>query len=89
MGRRQISTREVVRYLVGVDVNEIMSTTRFAAAEELKKRIQARADELKLGVHILFVGLQDVHPPVEVGEAYERVVGAKQKREADILKAKS
>ncbi len=86
---KQISTREVVRYLVGVDVNEIMSTARFSAAEELKRRIQFRADELKLGVKILFVGLQDVHPPVQVGEAYERVVGAKQKREADILRAKA
>jgi regulator of protease activity HflC (stomatin/prohibitin superfamily) len=84
---KQLATREVVRYLVGVDVNEIMSTARFTAAEELKRRIQERADELKLGVKILFVGLQDVHPPIQVGEAYEKVVGAKQKREADILRA--
>jgi regulator of protease activity HflC (stomatin/prohibitin superfamily) len=72
-----------------VDVNDIMSVGRFAAAEELQKRIQARADELKLGVRILFVGLQDVHPPVRVGAAYEKFVGAKQKREADILKAQA
>ncbi len=86
---KQLATREVVRYLVGVDVNEIMSTARFTAAEELKRRIQQRADELKLGVKILFVGLQDVHPPIQVGEAYEKVVGAKQKREADILRARA
>jgi regulator of protease activity HflC (stomatin/prohibitin superfamily) len=86
---KQVATREVVRYLVGVDVNEIMSTARFAAAEELQRRIQARADELRLGVKILFVGLQDVHPPVQVGEAYEKVVGAKQRREADILRAQA
>lgn len=86
---KQMATREVVRYLVGVDVNEIMSTARFATARELQRRIQARADELKLGVKILFVGLQDVHPPVQVGEAYEKVVGAKQKREADILRAQA
>ncbi|HXJ55674.1 MAG TPA: protease modulator HflK [Verrucomicrobiae bacterium] len=86
---KELATREVVRYLVGVDVNDIMSVGRFAAAEELQKRIQARADELKLGVRILFVGLQDVHPPVRVGAAYEKFVGAKQKREADILKAQA
>ncbi len=86
---KQIASREVVRYLVGVDVNDIMSTARFETAEELKRRIQARADELQLGVKILFVGLQDVHPPVEVGEAYERVVGAKQRREAEILRAQA
>ena len=86
---KQLATRETVRYLVGVDVNEIMSTARFAAGEELKRRIQERADALKLGVKILFVGLQDVHPPIQVGEAYEKVVGAKQKREADILRARA
>jgi regulator of protease activity HflC (stomatin/prohibitin superfamily) len=86
---KQIATREVVRYLVGVDVNEIMSTARFTSGEELRRRIQARADELKLGARILFVGLQDVHPPVTVGAAYEKYVGAKQKREADILKARA
>jgi membrane protease subunit HflK len=86
---KQIATREVVRYLVGVDMDELMSTARFAAAEELQRRIQARADELKLGVKILFVGLQDVHPPVRVGAAYERFIGAKQKREAEILRARA
>ena len=86
---RQLASREVVRYLVSADVNELMSTGRFTAGEELRRRIQARADALRLGVEILFVGLQDVHPPVAVGAAYERVVGTKQKREADILRARA
>jgi regulator of protease activity HflC (stomatin/prohibitin superfamily) len=86
---KEIATREVVRYLVGVDVNEIMSVARFTAGDELRSRLQARADELKLGVRILFVGLQDVHPPVAVGAAYEKSVGAKQTREANILKARA
>lgn len=86
---KQLATREVVRYLVGVDVNDIMSTARFTAGDQLRQRIQARADELKLGATILFVGLQDVHPPVAVGAAYEKVVGSKQKRDADRLRAEA
>jgi regulator of protease activity HflC (stomatin/prohibitin superfamily) len=85
----KIGTREVVRYLVGVDIGETMSTARFRAAEELRARIQAAADEFKLGAKILFVGLQDVHPPVRVAAAYEAVVGARQRREAQILKAQA
>jgi modulator of FtsH protease HflK len=84
-----IGTREVVRYLVGVDLLEIMSTGRFTAAEELRKRIQARADEEDLGVKIVFLGLQDIHPPVAVAGAYEAVIGATQKREAEKLKAQA
>lgn len=86
---KEIATREVVLYLVGVDVNEIMSTGRFKAGEELRQRLQAQANELKLGVQILFVGLQDIHPPIAVGGAYEKSVGAKQTREANILKARA
>ena len=53
----------------------ILGADRDAAAEALKERIQTKADEAKLGVEIVFVGMQ-VHPPKEVAPAYEDVVGA-------------
>ena len=83
----KIATREVVLYLVGVDLIEIMSSGRLKAAQELRERIQARANELKLGVNILFVGLQDIHPPVKVAEEFQKVVGATQEKEGRILNA--
>ena len=88
----EIGNREVVRYLVSVDILEIMSTGRLKAAEQLKERIQAKADEAGLGVEILFVGLQDIHPPsgtkeVEVAASFEAVIGAIQEKEAKILAA--
>ncbi|MEO6034682.1 MAG: protease modulator HflK, partial [Verrucomicrobiota bacterium] len=83
----RISTREVVLYLVGVDLMEIMSSGRLKAASDLRQRIQARASELNLGVNILFVGLQDIHPPVKVAEDFQKVVGATQEKEARILQA--
>lgn len=85
----KIATREVVRYLVSADVIEIMSSQRGDAAAELQKRIQSAANERNLGAHILFVGLQDIHPPVKVAHAYERVVGAMQSREAKILSGRA
>ena len=85
----KIGTREVVRYLVSVDLHEMMSGARFDAGEVLRQRIQEAASALKLGAKIIFVGLQDVHPPVKVASAYEAVVGARQKKEADILNAKA
>ncbi len=85
----QLATREVVRYLVGVDLIDIMSSGRQKAAAELRDRIQARANEpgMKLGVDILLVGLQDIHPPVKVADAYEAVVGALQQVQTNILAA--
>ncbi len=85
----KLGTREVVRYLVGVDLHETMSSARFQTGEELRRRIQTAADELKLGAKIIFVGLQDIHPPVQVAAAYEAVVGARQKKEAESLNARA
>ncbi len=86
---QDLATREVVRYFVSVDLNEVMSRGRLDAAEALRRAIQAAADERKLGAQIIFVGLQDIHPPVKVAPDYEKVVGAIQSKQAKILAAQA
>jgi regulator of protease activity HflC (stomatin/prohibitin superfamily) len=86
---QDLATRAVVHYLAGVDLNDVMSHSRQAAAEELQNQIQAAADGRQLGAKILFVGLQDIHPPVAVAGDYEKVVGAEQTRLAAILGAQA
>ena len=86
---QQIATREVVRYLVSADINEVMSYGRLESAQALEKRIQEAANAQKLGAKILFVGLQDLHPPVKVAAEYEKVVGAIQQRQARIILAEA
>jgi modulator of FtsH protease HflK len=88
----QIANREVVRYLASVDVDSIMSSGRAEAARELRNRIQSASTAAGLGTEIIFIGLQDIHPPignkeVKVAAAYEQVIGAEQEKEARILEA--
>lgn len=85
----QIATREAVRYFVSVDLGEIMSTGRPAATAALEERIQKAADDRGLGVRILMVGLQDIHPPVKVAAEFQKVIGALQEKEARILEAEA
>jgi regulator of protease activity HflC (stomatin/prohibitin superfamily) len=85
----KLATREVVRYLVSVDLKEVMGPGRQEAGEELRRRIQQAADALNLGVDILYVGIEGIHPPVKVAPEYEAVVGALQQKEATIFEAKS
>jgi regulator of protease activity HflC (stomatin/prohibitin superfamily) len=73
-----LAAREVAHYLAGVDLNLVLSRTRMEAAQQLRKNIQAEADQNGLGVKILFVGVQDIHPPVTVAGDYEQVVAAGQ-----------
>ena len=84
-----LGTREVVRYLVGVDMEEIMSHGRQEAAQTLRDRIQAAANERGLGAQIMSVGLGDLHPPVKVAPEYEKVIAAIQTKQAKILAARA
>ena len=84
---KQIAMREVVRYLVGVELFDILSKGKAKAAADLQAAIQKEADAKKLGVNIIFVGLEDIHPPQKVAAAFENVVGARQEAEAKIREA--
>jgi regulator of protease activity HflC (stomatin/prohibitin superfamily) len=84
---QDVATREIVRYLAGADVNDVLSRGRLAASQALADRIQSAADEHQLGARIVGAGLQDLHPPVKVAPDYEKVVGATQTKRAKILAA--
>ena len=86
---QDLATREVVRYLVGVDLTELMTRGRQEASKTLASRMQAASDERNLGARIISVGLQDLHPPVKVARDYENVVGAAQTKFAKILEAEA
>ncbi len=86
---QDLATREVVRYLTSVDLAEVMSSGLQQAAQTLTERIQAAADQHSLGARIVFVGLQDVHPPVKVAPDYEKVVSAIHTKQAKILTARA
>ncbi|MGH7941825.1 MAG: SPFH domain-containing protein [Limisphaerales bacterium] len=84
-----LATREVVRYLVGEDIDDLLSRGRFNAVRTLQNDIQRDANTRQLGVKIVFVGLQDIHPPTPVAAAYEKVVAAEQSKLAAILTAQA
>jgi len=84
-----LAYREIVRFLAGVDMNEIMSYGRGPGAEQLRQSVQKAADQHRLGARILAVSLQDLHPPVKVAPDYEKVVGAIHTKQAKILAARA
>jgi membrane protease subunit HflK len=88
---KDLATREVIHYLAGVDLNEVLSQGRLQAAEVLREKIQNSANARSLGAKIIFVGLQDIHPPTasDVAATYEKVVGAQQTKLAKILDAEA
>jgi len=85
----EVATRAVVHYLAGADMNEVLSRGRLEAAQTLRDNIQSAANEHSLGAKIVFVGLEDIHPPTagKVAATYEQVVGAEQTHIASNLLA--
>jgi membrane protease subunit HflK len=67
----------------------LLGAGRTQAKEVLTERIQKAADEQNLGVEVVFVGLQGVHPPPEVAPNYQAVIGAVQKKQAAVLQAEA
>jgi membrane protease subunit HflK len=86
---QDIASREIVRFLAGVDMTEVMSYGRLEAGLKLQERIQTEANQRAMGARIVSVGLQDLHPPVKVAPEYEKVVGAIQTKQAKILAARA
>lgn len=77
---------------IEVDSEEDIENSLFGAGLAkakpiLQERIQSAADKQELGIKVVFLGLQGIHPTVEVSPDYQKVVGAVQKKQADILDA--
>jgi len=86
---QDMASREVVRFLVAADLNDLMSQGRLEASDLLRERIQHAADERGMGARIISVGLQDLHPPVKVAGDYQKVISATQTRQAKVLAARA
>jgi len=73
----------------GSTKQSLLGAGRDQARHVLTRNIQKAADQARLGVEIVFLGLQGVHPPVEVAADYQAVVGAVQKSQTLILQAQT
>lgn len=65
----------------------LLGSGRIHAKKVLMENIQTQVDQQNLGVEIVFLGLQGIHPPAEVAAEYQQVIAAVQKKQALILTA--
>jgi regulator of protease activity HflC (stomatin/prohibitin superfamily) len=82
----QVARREATWYLATLTVDDLLSTRRIRAADELKRRIEQAFTRINpLGeeqgpvVEVLSVGIQGVRPPQPVARDFEVVVEAEEK----------
>lgn len=84
-----LANREIVRYFASVDVAGALGKERERIERDLRQAIQAETERADLGVNIVYLGLQGVHPPVEAAEAFQEVIGAEQRKAATVAGAET
>ncbi|HRS12055.1 MAG TPA: SPFH domain-containing protein [Sedimentisphaerales bacterium] len=72
-----------------VATESLLGAGRTRAKQILTERIQKAADDQGLGIEVVFLGVQGIHPPPEVAPDYQAVIGAVQKKYALVLNAEA
>ena len=83
----EIGTREVARFLASVDFFSMLTHRGAESGTIIRERVQAAADAIDLGVEVVFLGMQGLHPPVFAAHAFDEVVAAMEEKHDTILKA--
>ena len=73
---KNLGQRELLEYFIHCDWDDLLGKGRGEAMSVLKERIQKAADEMDLGVEVVFVALTWLHPPFGVGASFDRITSA-------------
>jgi HflK protein len=57
-------------------LDDVLTTGRIGIEDRVKRELQARLDRYRSGIRVLGVRLEDVHPSLEVVDAFREVSGA-------------
>ena len=82
-----IAYQEITLFLASTPLDDILGAARLKIARELQKRIQQHCDEHGLGIDLVFAGICNLHPPVEVANDFEAVISAMEEMQTKILEA--
>ena len=77
--------REITKTLAGADFWDLLVHKPKQSEELLKKRIEKAIAECQLGIELLGFQIEDLHPPTgPVGQAYQEVLGSRERRKTFI-----
>lgn len=84
---RAVGQRAVATYLATQSVDAILGRGRPEISKVLRERVEEALAKLDLGVRVLFVGIEGVHPPRETAAMFEAVIQSIPRREGAIEQA--
>lgn len=84
---RNVAWRELIEFVGTADVDALLGELRIVAGETLRERISARLAHFDIGINVVYVGLQAVHPVPNVARSFQDVIIAQQGKAATIRSA--
>lgn len=84
---RNLAWRELIRFNASSDIDSLLGAKRTQAGEMIRGRINDRLREMDIGLSVVYVGLQDVHPAKTVAEAFRNVIAAEQEKVTSVRRA--
>ena len=86
----QHATDSALRHVVGsAKLDSVISTGREQLSEDIRERLQLYLDEYETGIKVVKVNIQEAKPPVQVKDAYDDVIKAREDQERVINEAQS
>jgi len=84
-----LSQRRFSAYFATHDIDALLSSAWVQAGTTLRGQIQEDADAMKLGIEIVYVGLEAIHPPREgeVAAKFHEQIDARQEKQTAIKEA--
>lgn len=84
---RLLAERELCFLLSGEDL-DLLLRQRGEHGAALARRLQTAADRFQLGLRVHSAALTDMHPPSEIGAAFEQPTVARERRQVRVLEAR-
>ncbi|MCK4272012.1 FtsH protease activity modulator HflK [bacterium] len=75
----RLAAEEAIRTVVGMEtLDNLLTLDRLSVEEQILQTLQATLERVGSGIQVMAVKLQDVHPPIEVVEAFRDVASARE-----------
>lgn len=71
---------------VALTLDELLTRDRGQFSRRIRKKLQEELDRQKLGIELVEVCLMAIHPPLEVADAYQKVVSSHLIKEKEVLR---
>lgn len=74
---------------IDVDLDTMLSTDRAGFSADLQKKLTESINEVGIGIKLVNVILESIHPPVEVASVYQDFIAAELQAEKELLTAQA